>query len=72
MLRCRDTFNTETLCGIKYDWLSSQKARTEAIHGWERIVGSVLDVLEIPGDHFEAFNEEYVILRSSTALLSNR
>ena len=62
MLRNSDVFDTEALCGVKYDWLSSQKTRDEAIEGWEEILGTKVDVLEIPGNHFEAFDEQYVSL----------
>jgi len=60
MLRSRDILDTEALCGVKYDWLSSQRARDEAVKGWEGILGGKVDVLEIPGNHFEAFDEKYV------------
>ena len=56
----RDLMDTETLCEVSYDWLSSAKARTEAIKGWEKIIGGDVDVLEIPGNHFEAFDERHV------------
>ncbi|KAL8728548.1 MAG: hypothetical protein Q9181_005305 [Wetmoreana brouardii] len=59
-LRSRDTFDTETLCGVRYDWLSSQSFRTEAIRSWEELVGGAVDVLEIPGNHFEPFDEQNV------------
>ncbi|KAL8913791.1 MAG: hypothetical protein Q9172_007210 [Xanthocarpia lactea] len=60
ILRSRDTFDTSALCGVKYDWLSSQSARTEAIKGWESIVGERVDVLDIPGNHFQAFEEQNI------------
>ena len=56
----RDVMDTETLCGVRYDWLSSVKVRTEAIKGWEKFIGGDVDVLEIPGNHFEAFDEQHV------------
>ena len=62
MLRSQDTLDTEALCGVKYDWLSSQRTRDEAIKGWEVILGTEADVLDIPGNHFEAFDEKFVSL----------
>ena len=56
----RDTMDTETLCGVRYEWLSSAKVRAEAIKGWEKFIGGDVDVLEIPGNHFEAFDEQHV------------
>ena len=58
MLRSRDTLDTDALCGVRYDWLSSQKARDDAINGWEQLVGGNMEVLEIPGNHFQAFDKE--------------
>ena len=55
MLRSEDTLDTEALCGVKYDWLSSQQARDEAIAQWEGLLGQDVQVLPIPGNHFEAF-----------------
>lgn len=60
MLRSNDTFDTETLCGVRYDWLSSQDARTEDIMKWESLVGSKINVLPIRGNHFEPFTSENV------------
>lgn len=60
VLRSRDTFDSSGLCGVKYGWLESQIARTKAIKGWESIVGESVDVLDIPGHHFQAFDEQNV------------
>ena len=69
MLRSRDTIDTEGLCGVKYDWLSSQEARDSAIRGWEEIAGGGVQVLEIPGNHFEAFAEKHVSFLSHSFLI---
>ena len=63
ILRSRDTFDTSALCGVKYDWLTSQSARTKAIKGWESLIGEGVDVLDIPGHHFQAFDEQNVSRR---------
>ncbi|MCJ1432685.1 hypothetical protein MMC27_002042 [Xylographa pallens] len=55
MLRSRDTFDSERLCGVRYPWLGEQKARDEAIAGWRTLLGSEMPVLEIPGNHFDVF-----------------
>lgn len=52
--------DTDALCGMTYEWLSSQKARDDAIKGWEQIVGSRIEVLGIPGNHFQAFDAQNV------------
>lgn len=69
MLRSANTFNAQTLCGVEYPWLGSQEARSRAIEGWKSLVGESLEVLNIPGDHFEVFNADNVS-RSSSSLLT--
>lgn len=60
MLRSQDVFDTENLCGVRYDWLSRQDTRAAAIVAWEELVGGHVKVLPIPGNHFEAFSKENV------------
>lgn len=60
VLRSRDSFDSSGLCGVQYEWLESQTARTEAIKGWEAMLGQRVDVLDIPGHHFQAFDEQNV------------
>jgi thioesterase domain-containing protein len=60
MLRSRDVFDTESLCGVRYDWLNRQDTREDAIAAWEELVGGHVEVLPIPGNHFEPFSKENV------------
>jgi thioesterase domain-containing protein len=60
MLRSQDTFDTENLCGVRYDWLTSQETRDAAIVSWEKLVGGHVEVFPIPGNHFEAFSPKNV------------
>ena len=60
MLRSQDVFDTESLCGVRYDWLNNQDARAAAIVAWEGLVGGHVEVLPIPGNHFEAFSQKNV------------
>ncbi|KAL8662775.1 MAG: hypothetical protein Q9168_008204, partial [Polycauliona sp. 1 TL-2023] len=60
ILRSRDTFDSAGLCGVDYGWLEGQETRTEAIQGWSHLVGGSVDVLDIPGHHFQAFDEECI------------
>ena len=60
MLRSQDVFDTKSLCGVRYDWLSDQDARAAAIVAWEGLVGGHVEVLTIPGNHFEAFSQKNV------------
>lgn len=60
MLRSQDILDTEALYGVRYDWLSRQVTRTAAIADWEELVGGQVEVLPIPGNHFEPFLKENV------------
>jgi thioesterase domain-containing protein len=60
MLKSQSVLDTERLCGVRYDWLSDQATRDSAIVDWEELVGGHVEVLPIPGTHFETFNRENV------------
>lgn len=64
MLRSRDVLDTEALNGVKYDWLSRQDTRDAAIGTWEELVGGHIDVLPIPGNHFQPFAKDKVCIPS--------
>lgn len=70
MLRSRDTLDTDAMCGVTYEWLNSQKTRDDAIKGWEQIVGGRIEVLEISGNHFQAFAEPNASFPFSSLFLS--
>ncbi|KAF5020202.1 hypothetical protein F66182_7767 [Fusarium sp. NRRL 66182] len=61
MLRSQDTIDTEALCGVRYGWLSRQDVRDAAVADWERLVGGPVDVLPVPGNHFEPFSEDKIV-----------
>lgn len=61
-LQSQETFDTEASCGLRYDWLSNQQVRTTAIRGWEVLVGDKIEVLPVPGNHFQPFDPEFVSL----------
>ena len=54
-LRSKETLDCEGVCGVNYPWLSDQAVRSSAIDAWGKLVGQPLEVLEIPGNHFEPF-----------------
>lgn len=60
MLRSQDVFDCGTICGVRYPWLSDQKVRWDAIAAWEKLVGHNIQVLDIPGNHFQAFATQNV------------
>jgi thioesterase domain-containing protein len=65
-LRSEEVLNTIKLCGESYEWLSNQDVRSDVIKTWERLVGSDVQVLSIPGNHFEAFSPRNVSDNLST------
>ncbi|KAF4443740.1 polyketide synthase [Fusarium austroafricanum] len=65
MLLSQDPFDTETLCGAKYDWLSKRDTRDDSIGTWEELVGCHIEVLPIPGNHFEPFLDDMIDKTSS-------
>ncbi len=72
MLRSQDIFDCEALCGVHYPWLSSQEVRSDTIATWEMLVDQHIQVLDIPGNHFEAFSPQNVRgSRSSYFFLSS-
>lgn len=55
MLRSQELLDTKTLWDVEYDWLSRQDTRTASIAVWKSLVGGHVEVLPIPGNHFEPF-----------------
>ncbi|KAK8035549.1 hypothetical protein PG993_010544 [Apiospora rasikravindrae] len=72
MLRSQDLFDTETLCGVRYEWLSSQHSRDAAVAAWEGLVRGRVEVMPIPGNHFEPFSSSNVSAISMSAHNSSR
>ncbi|KAL8717978.1 MAG: hypothetical protein Q9225_004837 [Loekoesia sp. 1 TL-2023] len=60
MLQSKDTMDTTQLCGVSYPWLEDEGTRLQAIRDWQILVGQRIDVLEIPGNHFEPFLDKNV------------
>src|SRR5262249_35114535 len=60
MLRSQDVLDTEALWAVRYDWLSRQDTRAAAVIAWEGLVSDHVEVLPIPGNHFEPFLKDNV------------
>ena len=60
MLRSQSTLDTEALFGVRYNWLSQQETRDDAIVAWEYLVSCPVEVFPIPGNHFQPFLEDKV------------
>jgi thioesterase domain-containing protein len=59
-LKSAQVLDTRSLYGVSYPWLSSQSARDAAIRQWEELLEQEITVLDIQGDHFQAFDPENV------------
>ena len=60
MLHSKQVFETSRLCGVPYPWLESQQYRALELRQWEGLLSRPLTVYDIPGNHFEPFNDENV------------
>ncbi|KAK4215595.1 hypothetical protein QBC37DRAFT_281428 [Rhypophila decipiens] len=61
MLQSKELFDTEEELGVRYEWLNKSEARTRALREWEVLTGGqVIEVLDIPGNHFGAFDQCHV------------
>ncbi|KAL6711554.1 polyketide beta-ketoacyl-synthase [Coniothyrium glycines] len=56
MLKCKNTFDMQGLCDIKYGWLDDDKFRETSTKAWEDLVGGAVPVLDIDGNHFDVFS----------------
>ncbi|KAF8962959.1 polyketide beta-ketoacyl-synthase [Flammula alnicola] len=64
-LRCMEPYNPPNQNDIP-SWLSNRTDPEYIIHGWKTISeGYMLETLDIPGHHFEPFNEQNVAVVSS-------
>lgn len=72
MLRSQDVMNTESLVGLRYDWLSNQNNRDASIAAWENLVCGHIKVLPIPGNHFEAFSPANVSPQTTSTINNHR
>ncbi|KAJ6182505.1 hypothetical protein N7485_001147 [Penicillium canescens] len=60
MLHSEQVLDTTRLCGVSYPWLESRQDRALALRQWEGLLCRSLAVYEIPGNHFEPFDHEYI------------
>ncbi|RYP44237.1 hypothetical protein DL768_009270 [Monosporascus sp. mg162] len=60
MLKCTHTFDTETLCGVSYPWLSDDTFRDQCMRDWEQLIGKRIPVMDVDCNHFEVFDEKHI------------
>lgn len=64
MLKCKEVFDAEGLCGVKYPWLSDNRVRLENLKVWEDLLGRPVPTLDVSGNHFDLFSPGNVIALS--------
>jgi thioesterase domain-containing protein len=72
LLRNREAFDSRALCGVDYPFLSERGQSRSEVTGWEELTGQSIEVLDIPGNHFETFGKEHVSNILSSLLCVNR
>ncbi|PUU82892.1 hypothetical protein B9Z19DRAFT_1119995 [Tuber borchii] len=60
LLRSREGFSTRGLNCQPHAWLEDRSDPSAATAGWEELVGSRVHVIDIPGNHFEPFDNKNV------------
>ncbi|RPB02892.1 ketoacyl-synt-domain-containing protein [Choiromyces venosus 120613-1] len=60
LLRSREGFSTRSLNCQSHAWLEDKSDPSAATAGWEELVGSRVPVIDIPGNHFEPFDNKNV------------
>jgi len=63
-MKCKEVFDAEGLCGVKYPWLSDERARLESVKVWEDLLGRPIPILDVSGNHFDLFSPGNVITLS--------
>ena len=62
LLRSREGFDASGLACERHAWLEDREDRRSAVQGWETVVGAKVEVIDIPGNHFEVFEDDNVSL----------
>lgn len=62
LLRSQEGFSTEGLDAPRNEWLEERGDVKSSVKGWEMIVKKGVSVRDIPGNHFEPFEEANVCL----------
>ncbi|KAA1469652.1 polyketide synthase [Dentipellis sp. KUC8613] len=59
LLRSSEGFNPAGVSDVP-KWLADRSDRTQAAAGWEKVVGTSIKVLDIPGHHFQPFHPDNI------------
>ena len=60
LLRSENAYENPSLRGPFNRWLQDRSDPKTAVKGWEKVTGGKIDVVDIPGNHFEAFDNANV------------
>lgn len=62
LLRCSEGYDAAGLDCAKHAWLEDRSDARRAVEGWERVVEGDVEVVDLPGNHFEVFDKANVSL----------
>ncbi|KAI5814556.1 beta-ketoacyl synthase [Pyronema omphalodes] len=60
LLRSSEGYPMRDLRCASHKWLEDRRNRQDAVAGWEKLVGNKVDIMDIPGNHFEPFQKENI------------
>ncbi|KAL7622053.1 polyketide beta-ketoacyl-synthase [Parahypoxylon ruwenzoriense] len=60
MLKCSQIMDTDALCNVSYPWLSDEGFRERSVKQWEQLIGRQIPVLDLPCNHFQVFDPEFI------------
>lgn len=60
LLRSSEGYDLSSLPCEYNAWLEDRSDPRSAVEGWEKVVGGKVDMIDIPGNHFEVFEAKNV------------
>ncbi|KAL9045074.1 MAG: hypothetical protein Q9214_001839 [Letrouitia sp. 1 TL-2023] len=60
LLRSKEGFDASGLGSRPHRWLEDRSETRYAVEGWEEIIGHDVKLIDIPGNHFEVFDENNI------------
>ncbi|ROT35234.1 phenolpthiocerol synthesis polyketide synthase ppsA [Sodiomyces alkalinus F11] len=62
---CKQTMDTQALCGVPYPWLADSESREQSLKDWEGLLGRNISVLRVNSNHFNLFDAANIMETSS-------
>jgi thioesterase domain-containing protein len=60
IIKCAQSMDTMSLCGVEYPFLSSCESRDQSTGEWENLTGQRILILDVDCNHFEVFDDAIV------------